>query len=111
METTVSLAQELNITAESVVNRAKNLGFFKESKFWKFTDEQADMIRDYKPIRSPKEKYHKRKIHILDFYLSNKNNSIELVSKAMDLPISRIETTINEWCENNHYIIVESKIN
>lgn len=111
METTVSLSQELDISKEAVVARAKALGIVKTGRIWKFTDHEADMICEYKPKTTTKEKYHKRKINIVDFFLSNPNNTREDMSRKLDLPISRIDVTINEWCDNNHFIVVESKIN
>ena len=111
METTVSLARELRMTKANIIVRAKILGMTKTGRRWKFTDEEADLICGYEPKVSFREKYHKRKINIVDFFLSNPNNTrIDMASK-LDLPISRIDTTINEWCDNEHFIIVESKIN
>lgn len=99
------------MTKIGVVRRAKQLGFTKTGKLWKFTDFEADMICNYKPKPSFKDKYHRRKISIIEFFLSNPNNTREEISYSMDLPVSRIDVTVNEWCENDHYIIVESKIN
>jgi len=111
METTISLAEELGMTKEAITNKARILGIKKTSGRYRFTEKQADMIREHKRIPSFVEKYHKRKISIIEFFLSNKNNTREELSDSLELPISRIDATINEWCENNHYIVVESKIN
>lgn len=111
METTVSLAKELKMTKENIIARARSLGFTKTGKIWKFTDFEADMICDYQPKPSFKDKYHKRKISIIEFFMSNSNNTRLDMSRKMDLPMSRIDITINEWCDNDHFIIVESKIN
>lgn len=111
METTVSLSRELRTTNKTISNRAKLLGIEKTGHIWKFTDYESDLIRGYKYKVSFKEKYHKRKISIIDFFLSNSNNTRLDMSRKMDLPMSRIDITINEWCDNDHFIIVESKIN
>lgn len=111
METTVSLAKELGMTKNNIIARAKTLGITKSGRRWKFTDKEADMICEYQHRISFKEKYHKRKISIVDFFLSNPNNTRVEMSNILELPMSRIDTTINEWCDNEHFIIVESKIN
>jgi len=111
METTVSLAKELRMTNESIVARAKSLGIEKTGYRWIFTDIESDLIRKYKYKVSFKEKYHKRNINIIDFFMSNSNNTRLDMSRKMDLPMSRIDAAINEWCDNDHFIIVESKIN
>ena len=111
METTVSLAKELGMTKESIVARARSLGIQETGYRWIFTDIQADLVCDYQSKTSFKDKYHKRKINIIDFFMSNSNNTRLDMANKMDLPMSRIDATINEWCDNNHFIIVESKIN
>ena len=111
METTVSLSRELNLTRGAVGKRAINLGIKKTRRHYIFTEDEADAIRDYKEPPRFKEKYHKRKIHIVDFFLQNPNNTISDIANKMDLPFHKINNTIDEWCNNEHFIIVESKIN
>jgi hypothetical protein len=111
METTVSLAEELGMTNNGICNRAHIIGITKTSREWSFTDKEADMIRNYKRKIPVSDRYHKRKIGVIDFFLSRSNNTILEISNIMELPVSKIHEIINEWCENDHYIVVESKIN
>ena len=111
METTVSLAEELRMTNNAIGKRAHMIGLTKTSREWSFTDKEADMIRDYKRKIPTSDRNHKRKISVIDFYLSRSNNTIVEISNIMEIQVSKVHEIINEWCENEHYIVVESKIN
>jgi hypothetical protein len=111
MVTTTNLARELNITKGAVGLRARKLGIEKIKNVYRFTDYEADAIREYKRPINFRDKYHKRKISIVEFFLQNPNNKSTDIADKMDLTLHKVDQAIDEWCNNEHFIIVESKIN
>ena len=76
---------------------------------YQFTQLEVENIKKYKP-KLFKDKFHKRKINIIDYYLSHQDNTEQQIAEQMGLKLSIVTTTLNEWLENKE-IIVESKIN
>ena len=112
MTTTKELSVISKLSADSVRFRAKELDIPLRGGKYLFYKNEVNQIIDFKakkPI-SIKNKYHKRKINIIDYYLSHSQNTAKEIAEQMGLSELIVNTTLNEWI-NEKTIIVESKIN
>jgi hypothetical protein len=57
-----------------------------------------------------KFKFSPKKIMIIDFFLTHKNNSSVEISEKMGVPVWHVNKVINEWLDNDKTITVASKI-
>lgn len=56
------------------------------------------------------KKFSPKKIKIIDFYLTHKNNNCQEIAKMMGVSYWFVSNTVNEWFDNDKTIIVASKI-
>jgi transposase len=56
------------------------------------------------------QKFSSKKIRIIEFYLTYKNNNCQEIAKMMGVSYWFVSNTVNEWLENNKTIIVASKL-
>jgi len=75
-------------------------------------ENQLDQIRNFKRPKnvSYKTKYDKKNILIVEYYLSNKNNSIPDISKNMGLSNSKVNLVISQFLKDG-CITIESNLN
>lgn len=116
--TTKDLSKLTNLAISTINKRARDLGIInKQGEKKLFDKEQVEQIVNYKPKRTiykknlhEKMKYNKKKISIIDFFLTHKNNSAVEIAEKMGIPIWHVNKTINEWIENEQTITVASKL-
>jgi hypothetical protein len=110
---TRTISNALKTSPQVIVSRARRLGVgtLVRKKFW-FNEEEVTELENFKRSYNNKNsKYNKQKIHIIDFFLTHKTNTSIDIAHSLDLSLSRVNTTLNEYLNNNNCIIVESKIN
>lgn len=110
---TKEISVSLNISQQVVVSRARRLGVgtLMRKKLW-FNEEEVTELENFKKsYNNQNSKYNKQKIHIIDFFLTHRTNTSIDIAHSLDLSLSRVNTTLNEYLNNNNCIIVESKIN
>jgi len=73
------------------------------------TEEVKNIIIDYFNKPAPLKRNPSKKISIIESYIQNQ--SIYGVAKTMRIRRDFVRETVNEWNENNEYIVVESSIN
>jgi len=113
------IAEYCNIDKTTITHRMKVLGIVRDNrksgKVLYFDEEEFDSIINFK--KSPSKRlysslmYSKKKIYIIEYFLSNKDNSSPEIASYFDVPESFINATLTEYLENNSTIIVGSKIN
>ena len=55
-------------------------------------------------------KYSRKKITIIDYFLSHRNNSSKEIAEQMGVSEWFVSNTISEWAENDRTITVASKL-
>jgi len=113
MYTTLEATRKLGINMPTFRYRAKAVGLVPggSSKFFLWTDDQVDIIGNCKrKVSTNFFKYSKKKINIVDFYLTHRHNTAVEISKAMDINVSKVNATLNEFLDTGH-IVVESRMN
>lgn len=55
-------------------------------------------------------KYSRKKITIIDYFLSHRNNSSKEIAQEMGISEWFVSNTISEWAENDRTITVASKL-
>ena len=113
------IAEYCNIDKTTITHRMKVLGIVKDNrrsgKVLYFDEEEFESIINFK--KSPSKRlysslmYSKKKIYIIEYFLSNKSNSSPEIASYFDVPESFVNSTLTEYLENNSTIIVGSKIN
>jgi len=115
MKSIPQVCHQTNLSDQTIYDRIKLLGIkpTKVKNRFFLNDAQIEEIKNfspyYKDIRKFK-KYSKRKIKIIDCFLQNKENSVSQISKKLKLDIPFVNSTINEWVQNDKTIIVASKL-
>ena len=117
--TVKDIAEYCNIDKTTITHRMKVLGIIKENrksgKVLYFDEEEFESIVNFK--KSPSKRlysslmYSKKKIYIIEYFLSNKDNSSPEIASYFDVPESFVNSTLTEYLENNSTIIVGSSIN
>jgi predicted DNA-binding protein YlxM (UPF0122 family) len=113
------IAEYCNIDKTTITHRMKVLGIVKDNrrsgKVLYFDEEEFESIINFK--KSPSKRlysslmYSKKKIYIIEYFLSNKDNSSPEIASYFDVPESFVNATLTEYLENNSTILVGSKIN
>jgi hypothetical protein len=62
-------------------------------------------MKKYQPINL------KKKVKIIEYFLTVKENNSKDIAKNLKLPVHRVDLVINEYFNNHRCIIAESKIN
>lgn len=117
--TVKDIAEYCNIDKTTITHRMKVLGIIKENrrsgKVLYFDEEEFESIVNFKKSHYKRLYssliYSKKKIYIIEYFLSNKDNSSPEIASYFDVPESFINATLTEYLENNSTIIVGSKIN
>ena len=55
-------------------------------------------------------KYSRKKITIIDYFLSHRNNSSKEIAQEMGISEWFVSNTISEWAENDRTVTVASKL-
>lgn len=113
------IAEYCNIDKTTITHRMKVLGIVKENrksgKMLYFDEEEFESIVNFKKSHYKRLysslMYSKKKIYIIEYFLSNKDNSSPEIASYFDVPESFVNATLTEYLENNSTIIVGSKIN
>jgi hypothetical protein len=113
------IAEACYISESTITHRMKVLGIKRDNrksgKVIHFNQEEFDAITNFK--KSPSKRvyssmmYSKKKIYIIEYFLSNKDNSSPEIASYFDVPESFVNATLTEYLENNSTILVGSKIN
>ena len=117
--TVKDIAEYCNIDKTTITHRMKVLGIVKDNrrsgKVLYFNEEEFESIVNFKKSHYKRLysslMYSKKKIYIIEYFLSNKDNSSPEIASYFDVPESFINTTLTEYLENNSTILVGSKIN
>ena len=117
--TVKDIAEHCNIDKTTITHRMKVLGIVKDNrrsgKVLYFDEEEFESIINFKKSHYKRLYsslvYSKKKIYIIEYFLSNKDNSSPEIASYFDVPESFINATLTEYLENNSTIIVGSKIN
>ena len=117
--TVKDIAEYCNIDKTTITHRMKVLGIVKDNrrsgKVLYFDEEEFESIINFKKSHYKRLYssliYSKKKIYIIEYFLSNKDNSSPEIASYFDVPESFINATLTEYLENNSTIIVGSKIN
>lgn len=117
--TVKDIAEYCNIDKTTITHRMKVLGIIKENrrsgKVLYFDEEEFESIVNFKKSHYKRLYssliYSKKKIYIIEYFLSNKDNSSPEIASYFDVPESFINATLTEYLENNSTILVGSKIN
>ena len=113
MYTTVEASKEINMKPDAFRKRAITIGLVarRESGVFMWNDKQIDAIQKYKRTVSTNcFKYSRKKINIVDFYLTHRYNTQSEIANSMDISVTNVNTTLNEYLETGH-IVVASKMN
>lgn len=112
-KTTLEASRELKLSIQRINAISLILGFNRFSKRKRIlNDLEVEQIRNFNnnnDLRN-KHKYSPKKINVIDFYLTHRNNSCVEIANKMEVSIHFVSTTVNEWLENNSIITVASKI-
>lgn len=117
--TVKDIAEYCNIDKTTITHRMKVLGIIKENrksgKMLYFDEEEFESIVNFKKSHYKRLYssliYSKKKIYIVEYFLSNKDNSSPEIASYFDVPESFVNATLTEYLENNSTILVGSKIN
>lgn len=117
--TVKDIAEYCNIDKTTITHRMKVLGIVKDNrrsgKVLYFDEEEFDSIINFKKSHYKRLysslTYSKKKIYIIEYFLSNKDNSSPEIASYFDVPESFVNATLTEYLENNSTILVGSKIN
>lgn len=117
--TVKDIAEYCNIDKTTITHRMKVLGIVKENrksgKMLYFDEEEFESIVNFKKSHYKRLysslMYSKKKIYIVEYFLSNKDNSSPEIASYFDVPESFVNATLTEYLENNSTILVGSKIN
>lgn len=117
--TVKDIAEYCNIDKTTITHRMKVLGIIKENrksgKVLYFDEEEFESIINFKKSHYKRLysslMYSKKKIYIIEYFLSNKDNSSPEIASYFDVPESFVNATLTEYLENNSTILVGSKIN
>lgn len=117
--TVKDIAEYCNIDKTTITHRMKVLGIVKDNrrsgKVLYFDEEEFESIINFKKSHYKRLysslTYSKKKIYIIEYFLSNKDNSSPEIASYFDVPESFINSTLTEYLENNSTILVGSKIN
>jgi len=117
--TVKDIAEYCNIDKTTITHRMKVLGIVKENrrsgKVLYFDEEEFESIINFKKSHYKRLysslTYSKKKIYIIEYFLSNKDNSSPEIASYFDVPESFVNATLTEYLENNSTILVGSKIN
>ena len=113
MYTTVEASKEINLKPDTFRKRAKMMFLVPriEGKVFMWNDKQVDAVQKYKrKVSLNKFRYSRKKINIVDFYLTHSHNTQLEIADSMDISVAKVNTTLNEYLETGH-IVVASKIN
>ena len=113
------IAEYCNIDKTTITHRMKVLGIIKENrksgKILYFDEEEFESIINFKKSHYKRLysslMYSKKKIYVIEYFLSNKDNSSPEIASYFDVPESFVNATLTEYLENNSTILVGSKIN
>lgn len=113
MYTTVEACKEINMKTDAFRKRAKLIGLVarRESGVFMWNDKQIDAIQKYKrTISTNYFRYSKKKINIVDFYLTHRHNTQSEIANAMDISVTNVNTALNEYLETG-CVVVASRMN
>ncbi len=117
--TVKDIAEYCNIDKTTITHRMKVLGIVKDNrksgKVLYFDEEEFESIINFKKSHYKRLysslMYSKKKIYIIEYFLSNKDNSSPEIASYFDVPESFVNAILTEYLENNSTILVGSKIN
>lgn len=111
--TRIEICRKYKIIPQTLDYRIKNV-FGEVSKFHSFSHFEIERIvymEKYKRVYKPRlHRYHKDSIKIVEYFLNNKNNSIDTISSELKVPRYYVIKIINHFLKEKE-IILESKIN
>jgi len=113
MYTTTEASIETKIKPETFRQRARTIGIvpMKQGNIFMWSDRQIDAIQKWKRVRNTNYfKFSKKNISIVEFYLTNTNNTQVEIADSMGLSVSRVSRAITEFL-NTGYVVVESRMN
>jgi len=106
------VADILKMTTWSIHYRSENLGIKrikqKGQRGFFFTKEHLNLITEYKyKQKAPKGYiYSSEKIKIVEYFIKNKSNSTEEISKILNIKIQKVHYAINEYLENKTITVI-----
>jgi transcriptional antiterminator len=110
------LSNVLRIGPRAVAYRMKALGLDKDGKKGKIVyldREEYDAVVGFSKKEGLKNYnsafYSRKKIYIIEYFLSNKKNSAINIANQFDLTEHFVNRVLNEYFENNCEILVRSK--
>lgn len=98
------ICEMLGESSQTIKQREIRLGI----KGQPYTQENIDLIKSATRVIKRNSKI---KIHVIDFYLNNVNNSIENISKSMELNFLFVKRIIQDYLDNDGFVFVNSKMN
>ena len=104
--TRIELSNALGLSYQTIWNRENNLGILNK----RYSDPRVEQIINYKKKRKAIQN-NKNKISIINFFINNFENSAKIIAEKMSLNEQYVNRVINEWLDNDKYILVDSKIN
>lgn len=105
------IADRLNLSKSTVVNRFKKLGIEPmdlNHKLW-YLKSDIEMLKTMKNTRNfikPSERF-----AIIEYFLSTRNNSVTDLQNVFFIPQQRIDRIITDFLNNGMCITVPSKMN
>jgi len=111
--TTVEASKEIKIRPDTFRNRTNIMCLVPriEGGVFMWNDKQVDAIDKYKrKVSLNKFKYSKKKINIVDFYLTHSHNTQIEIAESMDISVAKVNATLNEFLDTGH-IVVASRMN
>lgn len=116
MFTLQDLSDVLKIGPKSVSYRMKMLGINKNGKSGKvvyLNKDEYDAIVGYKKKENKRDYdsafYSRKKIYIIEYFLTNKRNSTIEIASALDTTEHFVHRVLNEYLKNSCQILVRSK--
>lgn len=102
------IATILNTTYGTIYKWEQELGIHGQP----YTSENITLLEIRKQQSKQKNKVRSKiKINIIDFFLHNINNTAVEISEKMSLKVSYVNQVLDEWMNNDKFILVDSKIN
>jgi len=111
---TLEISRQLKISRNQVSYRCRKLGFGNKNGTPILLDEdQFLMVKDYNSNnlknRSVRDKYDKRNILIVEYFISMRNNSIPEIANTLGIKESSVHSAINQFLKDG-CVTVKSKL-
>ena len=110
------LSDELKIGPRAIAYRMKLLGISKDGKKGKVVyldKDEYDAIVGFTKKENRKDYnsafYSRKKIYIIEYFLTNKRNSAIEIANALDTTEHFVHRILNEYLENSCQILVRSR--